>query len=216
MRYQNRTRTEIRLVVGDVRDAPESAVFLGRDPELRAHFTQRTGRPFATPAESGWLRHFPVETSYADDGSLSVMATSHRPRGSARRRKGAAYALQAAVAFPLVELLRQSGAATVALVPLSCRQPELVAENMIATLWSISVATFLNLAPASIRPPERFTIYSRDTVEPFVDALERRAYLSHHVALLTSAGLTCNRAKRTRFEARQGFPFRRVPGADET
>ena len=123
---------------GDIRDAPESFIVIGRDPGLKTHYEQRTGNPFTEL--SSWLREFPVELSSANDRSLSVFRTSFRPSDSSRGRPKQINRLQSAIEYPLAETISKYNAQQIAMIPISCRAPEVVATGMIRIIWDISVA----------------------------------------------------------------------------
>jgi len=210
MRYENDTTTAIRLVSGDVRDARESFIVIGRDPALRTHYEQLTGKPF-TKFSAWWMQNFPVQVSRADDRSLNVFATTFRPSHSSRRRRQQIDRLQTAVEYPLARMLSLCDATEVAMVPISCRAPEVVATGMVRIIWDISVAAFLNVSgPFKRTKPTLFTIYCDDDIQPFVDVLDRGHYPSLNHGWLFNTEVQCNRAKRARYLARRKFKYRRA------
>lgn len=212
MRYVNGTLTEIRLISGDIRDARHHFVVLGRDETLRHHYQQLTGRPFSKL--TGWMQAFPVQASLADNRGLSILATSFRPAGSRRHQSRQVRDLQSAVEVPLAHMLSTCNATEVAMVPLSCRAPAVVATAMIQMIWDISVAAFLDApCPLKAAKPTIFTIYSNTGVTPFADVLEHGHYPSTTNGWLFNTEIQFNRAKRSRYLARRKFRYRRVPGS---
>lgn len=210
MRYENDTLTEVRLVSGDVRDATERLVVVGRDPVLRNHYQQLTGKPFAK-LPAWWMQEFPVQVSRAPDRRLNVFATTFRPSDSTRRRMHQVHRLQSAVEYPLARMLSLCNATEVAMVPISCRAPEVVATGMVRIIWDISVAAFLNVSgPLGRTKPTRFTIYCLADLQPFIDVLERAHYPSMNHGWLFNTEVQCNRGKRTRYLVRRKFKYRRA------
>jgi hypothetical protein len=206
IRYENHTTTAIELVRGDIREAPESFIVIGRDPELKAHFEQRTGNPFS--GLSSWLQALPVQLSVASDRSLSILRTPIRPFGSSRHRQKQISRLQGALEMPLVHTF--CNAKRIAMVPVSCRAPDVVASAMIRMIWNISVAAFLG-AP-SVFPtakPALVTIYCNTDLQPFIDVLESGHYASLNHGWLFNTEVQCNRAKRARYFVRRRFKFER-------
>ena len=207
MRYVNDTLTEIRLVLGDVRAAAEKFVVIGRDANLREHYQQLTGQPFA--GLSGSLAESQVQVSRATDRGLNVLATTFRPSASSRRRAQQIDKLQAAIEYPLAHMLSLCDATEVALAPISCRAPDVVANGMIRMIWDISVAAFLNVSgPCKSNKPIAFTIYCQDDLQPFVDVLARGHYASMKHGWLFNTEVQCNRAKRARYLASRRFKYR--------
>ncbi len=144
MYYENSTNTAIQLIHGDIRDATDQFVVIGRDPILKAHYEQRTRSKFA--ALSSWLHYFPVQISRASDHNLTVFRTSFRPSSSTRRRPKEINRLQSAIEYPLAETISKCNATQIAMIPISCRAPEVVAAGMIRMIWDISVAAFLHVS----------------------------------------------------------------------
>ena len=211
MRYTNGTLTEIRLVAGDIRDAKESFVVIGRDQSLRCHYEELTGKPFSKM--TGVMEGLPVQTSRAEDRRLHVLATSYRPRDSARRQARQIYDLQSVIEYPLTQMLSWCDATEVAMVPISCRAPTVVATGMIRVIWDISVAAFLDVeGPMKSTKPTVFTIYCNSDLKPFIDVLDNGHYASMSNGWLFSTELQCSRAKLARYLARRKFKYRRAEG----
>lgn len=209
LRYENGTQTAIQLIRGDVREAPDSFVVIGRDPALRAHYEKRTGTEFRELAS--WLRVFPVEIAQANDQSLTVLRTSFRPSSRSRHRLKQIDRLQSAIEYPLAQNIRKCHAREIALVPISCRAPGVVASGMIRILWDISVAAFLDVSgPFQRTKPRLFTIYCDCDLQPFIDVLDSGHYPSLRHGWLFNTEVGCNRAKRARYLARRKFKYRRV------
>jgi hypothetical protein len=207
LRYENHTTTALELVRGDIRDAPESFIVMGRDPDLKAHFERRTGNPFTEL--SSWLRDFPVQLSRASDGGLTILRTHVRPSGSSRHRHKQISRLQTAIEIPLAHTL--CDAKQIAMIPLSCRAHNVVASAMIRIIWDISVAAFLNVTgPLSNAKPSRFTIYCNSDLQPLIDVLESGHYASLNHGWLFNTEVQCDRAKRARYFARRRFKYRRT------
>jgi hypothetical protein len=210
MRYENDTLTEIRLVSGDVRDATERFVVIGRDPVLREHYQQLTAKPFAK-LSAWWMQEFPVQVSRADDRGLNVLATTFRPSDSSRRRPQQINRLQSAVEYPLARMLSLCNAHEVAMAPISCRAPDVVATGMVRIIWDISVAAFLNVSgPFKSTKPTRFTIYCLGDLQPFVDVLDRGHYPCMNHGWLFNTEVQCDRAKRARYLTRRKLKYRRA------
>lgn len=209
MRFINDTQTEIRLVTGDIRDAKERFIVVGRDETLRSHYQQLTGKPFSTL--TGWMQSFPVQTSRAEDRQLNVLATSYRPSDSTRRPSQQVRNLQSAIEYPIAHMLSLCDATEVAMVPISCRAPTVVATGMIRIIWDISVAAFLHVqGPLKSTKPTVFTIYCNTDVTPFADVLDNGHYPSLNNGWLFNTEVQCNRAKRSRYLTRRKFRYRRV------
>lgn len=207
MLYENHTSTTLELVRGDIRKAPEAFVVIGRDPKLQKHFEERTGRRFN--ALSSWLRDFPVQLTHSNDGALSVLRTAIRPSGSSRQRHKQISRLQSALEMPIAHTF--STAKHIAMVPVSCRAPEVVAHAMVRIVWDISVAAFLNVHSVfPIARPERFRIYCDTDLQPFIDVLESGHYASLNHGWLFNTEVQCNRAKRARYLSRRRFRFYRA------
>jgi len=207
MRYENHTMTAIELVRGDIRDVPESYIVIGRDPDLKAHFERRTGSPFTSL--SSWLGGFPVQISQKSDRSLSVLRTPIRPSESSRHRQRQISRLRTALELPIVYAF--CDAKQIAMVPVSCRAPEVVATAMIGMIWDISVAAFLNVnSVLTSAKPTRFTIYCSTDLQPFVDVLDSGHYASLNHGWLFNTEVQCDPAKRARYLARRRFKFRRT------
>lgn len=207
MRYENHTTTAIELVRGDIREAPESFILIGRDPDLKAHFERRTGNPFA--ALSSWLREFPVQLSRSNDHSLSILRTPIRPSGSSRHRQKQISRIHSALELPLVHTF--CDAERIAMIPVSCRAPDVVASAMIRMIWDISVAAFLNVT--SVFPaakPKLFRIYCDKDLQPFIDVLDSGHYASLTHGWLFNTEVQCDRAKRARYLGRRKFKFHRT------
>ncbi len=210
MRYVNNTSTEIRLVSGDVRDASERFVVIGRDPLLRSHYQQLTGHPFRK-LPAWWMQDCPVDVARAEDRSLHVFATTFRPSDSARRVPQQVKRLQSAIEYPLARMMALCDAQEVAMTPISCRAPDVVAAGMVRIIWDISVAAFLDVSgPFKETKPTRFTIYSTTDLQPFIDVLDRGHYASMSHSLLFNTEVRFNQAKRTRYFARRKFKYRRA------
>lgn len=207
MRYENHTSTALELVHGDVRNAPEAFVVIGRDPKLRKHFEEQTGRRFNTL--SSWLRDFPVQLTRSNNGSLSVLRTTIRPCGSSRQRHKQICKLQSALEIPIAHTF--SAATHIAMVPVSCRAPEIVAHAMIRIVWDISVAAFLDVHTVfPIARPELFRIYCDTGLQPFIDVLESGHYASFNHGWLFNTEVQCDRAKRARYLGHRRFKFYRT------
>ena len=103
------------------------------------------------------------------------------------------------------------GATEIAMVPFSCRAPDVVATGMVRIIWDISVAAFLNVSgPMKRIKPTLFTIYCHSDLQPFLDVLDRGEYPSIDHGWLFNTEVQCNPAKRARFLARRGFKYRRT------
>ena len=208
MRYTNGTSTELHLVSGDIRDAREPFVVIGRDPTLREHYCRLTGKPFAR-LSAWWMQECPVQVSRASDGSLNVFATTFRPSESSQRRSRQIRRLQSAIENPLARFLGLCKATEVALAPISCRAPEVVASGMVRIIWDMSVAAFLHVpGPFKDTKPTRFTIYCQADLQPFIDVLDRGDYASLDNGWQFNTEVQCHRAKRARYLARREFKYR--------
>lgn len=208
MRYQNSTSTILELVHGDIRDAPERFVVIGRDPRLKNLFEEKTGRPFSTMS---WLHGAPATLSRANNRSLAVLRITNGPTGTTRHRLREIRRFQSAVEFPIAKAISWCDATEIAMVPISCRRPDVVAVCMIRIIWDISVAAFLHAyGPMKHTKPVLFRIYCHSGVEPFVEALQGREYADLDHGFLFIGELQCNRAKRARFVARRQFRFRPI------
>jgi len=209
MRYVNDTLTEIRLVTGDIRDTKDRFIVVGRDETLRGHYQQLTGKPFAKL--TGWMQAFPVQAIRAADRSVNVLATTYRPSDTTRRQSRQVRDLQSALEYPLAHMLSLCDATEVAMVPISCRAPLVVATGMIRIIWDISVAAFLDVqGPLKSTKPTVFTIYCNTDVTPFVDVLDKGHYPSITNGWLFNTEVQCNRAKRARYLTRRKFKYRRA------
>lgn len=207
MRYENHTTTAIELVQGDIRDAPENYIVIGRNPALKAHFEQRTKASFK--ALTSWLSEYPVELSRTFDSSFMVLRTSLRPSSSSRQRQKQVAKLHQAIELPLVRTFRH--AQRIAMVPLSCRNPAVVATAMVRMMWDISVAAFLNADQMLVAAkPTLFTIYCDRDPQPFIEVLDSGHYASLKHGTLFSMEVQCNPVKRARYLKRRRFKFRRV------
>lgn len=215
MRFENGTLTEIQLVAGDIRSAAEKFVVIGRDRELREHFVKMTGRPFVRLP--GSLSQFPIQVSRARDRSLNVLATDFRPSASKRRRAQQIDRLQSALEYPLAHMLSLCDATEVAMVPISCRNADVVATGMVRMIWDMSVAAFLNTSgPLQGKGPIAFAIYCIRDLQPFVDVLNHGHYASMNHGWLFNTEVQCDLAKRTRYLRRRGFKYRRVVDSERT
>ena len=209
MRYENGTRTAIQLVQGDVRDAPEPFVVIGREPKLKEHYERRTGTSFRELRS--YLQCFPVEVAQSSNRQLTVLRTTFRPSESSRREPKQVDNLQSAVEYPLAQQIRKCNAKQIAMVPLSCRAPRVVALGMVRMIWDISVAAFLDVSgPFKSVKPTLFTIYCDTSLQPFIDVLESGHYPGLRHGWLFNLEVGCHRAKRTRYFARRKFKYRRV------
>ena len=205
MRYENHTMTSIRLIEGDIRDASEAYVLIGRDPNLSTHYERKNGCSFK-PCSS-WLSSFPVQQCSNSD--LSVLRTKIRPSESSRNRQKQITRLRTAIEIPLVHAFHE--AKEVALVPISCRAENVVATAMIRMLWDISVAAFLNTGPSMpTLKPSQFSIYCTTSLQPFVDVLESGHYASINHGWLFNTAVQCDRSKRARYLKRRRFKFFRA------
>jgi hypothetical protein len=211
VRYENGTQTTIQLLQGDIRDAPESFVVIGREPRLKSHYERRTGSSFK--GIKAWGGVFPVEFAQASDRSLAVFRTPIRPSGSSRRRIKEIDRLQSSLEYPLAQKILACHATEIAMVPISCRAPKVVASGMVRIVWDISVAAFLHVSgPFKHIKPTRFTIYCDGNLQPFIDVLDSGHYASLRHGWLFNTAVGCDRAKRARYFARRKFKYRRVDG----
>jgi hypothetical protein len=209
MRYENGTHTAIELIRGDIRDAPESFVVIGRDPDLKSHYASLTGATFNEG--SMWLGAFPVEFAQTNNQSLNVLRTWFRPSESSHRRFKEIARLQSAIEYPLVQNMRKCNGTQIAMVPISCRAPLVVATGMIRMIWDISVAAFLHISgPLKCTKPTLFTIYCNSDLQPFFDVLDSGYYASLRNGWLFNTEISCNRAKRARYLARRKFKYHRA------
>ncbi len=209
MIYKNSTSTRIELVHGDIREADESFVVIGRDPLLKKHFEARTGSAFRS--DLSWLRGTPLEFSRSNDRSLSAVRIRYRPRSRPRGLEQQVDRLRSELEYPLASAIAWCEANCIAMCPLSCRQPEVVATAMVRMIWDISVAAFLNVqGPFRKVKPIQFKIYCIAGIEPLMDALGARQDCSLDHGWLFSMDVSCNRAKKKRFTDRCGFRFRHL------
>jgi hypothetical protein len=208
MRFANSTRTELRLANGDVRDVVDRLLVIGRDPALKRHYEERLGRSFTTPA---WLRPFRAEFAEAHDRSIAVLRIPFRPRGSSRRRPQEIDRMQAALEHPLALAISRTNATSIALVPLSCRRPDVVAAGMVRTIWDISVAAFLDVpGPLGEAKPGVFAIFAWASLDPFVIELTRGHYPCLKNGWLFNTAVQCDRSKRARYLRRRRFRFHQL------
>lgn len=173
MVYENHTSTSIRLVRGDVRDAPESFVVIGRNSTLKTHYEERTASKFE-PLDNFFIDpHIQI----CRHEKLSVIRNTHRPKFAPKNPQKEAQELQLAVGIPMA--LEFAKAKRVAMVPLSFRQPKIVAKAMVRMIWDISVASFLNVDRSfEFMKPYQFTIYCDAPLDPLIDELENGHYAS--------------------------------------
>ncbi len=209
MIFKNSTSTWIELVHGDIREAEERFVVIGRDPLLQAHFEAKTGNTFRS--DLSWLRDTQLELSQSNDRLLSVVRIRYRPRNRPREFEQQVDRLRSEVEYPLAHAIAWCDANSIAMCPISCRRPEVVATAMVRMIWDISVAAFLNVdGPFRTVKPTKFRIYCLDSIQPFVDALGSRQDCHTDQGWLFSMGILCNQAKRKRFTDRSGFRFRHL------
>lgn len=209
MIYKNSTSTWIELVQGDVRDADERFVIIGRDPSLKTYFESQTGNAFRS--DLSWIRDVPLELSRSQDRSLSVVRSLYRPRNRPRDLQQQVERIRSAIEFPLARTIAWCDATRIAMAPISCRQPDVVATAMIRMIWDISVAAFLNVSgPLKTVKPTLFRIYCIDDLQPFINAFGTRQDCRLDYGWLFNTEVSCNRAKRKRFGDRSGFRFRHL------
>ncbi len=209
MIYKNSTSTRIELVHGDIREADERFVVIGRDPLLKAHFEARTGNAFHS--DLSWLRGTRLELSRSSGRSLSAVRIRYRPRNRPRGFEQQVERLRSEVEYPLAHAIAWCDANRIAMCPISCRRPEVVATAMVRMIWDISVAAFLNVkGPFRTVKPTEFKIYCIAGIQPLMDALGSRQDCSIDHGWLFSMDVSCNRAKRKRFTDRCGFRFRHL------
>ncbi len=203
MLYKNHTSTSIELIEGDIRDAQETRILIGRNPELKAHFEKRVGCRFKPP--SSWLSHFPVQQA-SNDESLSVLRTTIRPKGSTSQRHRQIRRLREGVQLPVLHSM--PGAQEIAMTPISCRRHDVVATAMVQMMWDISIASFLNIKFwTETAKPEKFKIYCTASLQPFVDVLETGHYASVNHGWLFNTAIQCDPRKRLRYLKRNRFKF---------
>ncbi len=140
MIYKNSTSTRIELLNGDIREADERFVVIGRDPLLKDHFEARTGNAFRS--DLSWLRDTPLELSRSNDRSLSAIRILYRPRSRPRGLEQQVERLRSEVEYPLAHAIAWCDANCIAMCPISCRRPEVVATATVRMIWDISVAAF--------------------------------------------------------------------------
>ncbi|MBA3312813.1 MAG: hypothetical protein H0T47_05900 [Planctomycetaceae bacterium] len=209
MIYKNSTSTWIELVHGDIREADERFFVIGRDPFLKTHFEARTGNAFRS--NLSWIRGTPLELSRSNDRSLSAVRIQYRPRNRPRGFEEQVERLRSEVEYPLAHAIAWCDANRIAMCPISCRRPEVVATAMVRMIWDFSVAAFLNVTgPFRTVKPTLFRIYCIDGIHPLVDALGSRQDCGFDHGWLFSMEICCNRAKRKRFTDRCGFRFRHL------
>lgn len=209
MIYKNSTSTCLELVHGDIRDAEERFVIIGRDASLKNHFESKTENEFRS--DLSWLRHTQVEYSRSADRAFAALRVLRRPRSRPQGFEEQVERLRAEVQWPLAHAISWSDAERIAMSPISCRKPEIVAHAMVRMIWCISVAAFLNTkGPLGNVKPKHFRIFSIDGIQPFVDALGSRQVCNIDNGWLFNLDLACSKAKRKRFIDRAGFPFRHL------
>ncbi len=209
MIYKNSTSTWIELAQGDVRDAEERFFVIGRDPSLKTHFESQTCNTFRS--DLSWIRDTPLELSQSQDRSLSVVRSLYRPSNRPRDTQRQVERLRTRVEYPLAHAIASCDATRIAMAPISCRRPDVVATAMVRMIWDISVAAFLNVSgPFKRCKPTIFKIYCIKDIQPFVDALGTRQDCNLSYGWLFNMEVSCNRAKRKRFTDRSGFRFRRL------
>ncbi len=205
MLYENQTETRIELIRGDIRDATDAYVVIGRNAELKSHYEQLTCSKFETL--NSLLIDPKVQICRSE--KLSVIRTTHRPKYTLKQPLTQARELQFAVQTPIA--LEFSNAKTVAMTPISFRQPGIVSRAMIRMIWDISVASFFKVKRSyEFIKPRQFTIFCDGPLDPFVDELENGHYASLKHALLLRPDVHCSPGVRKRYFANNRFKFFRV------
>ncbi|MBM4076050.1 MAG: hypothetical protein FJ267_10435 [Planctomycetes bacterium] len=185
-------------------------MLIGRDLDLRDHFQAKTAA--VLKSTSSWLDSFPVQVSCSADRNLRVMRTWVRPTSSSRDQEKQISRLRSAIQFPLIHEFFD--AKQIAMVPISCRAPDVVAAAMIRMIWDISVAGFLNVKSGlPFMKPELVRIYCNKDLKPFIDVLESGHYASIRNGWLFNTELLLNRAKQSRYFGRRRFKFRQATDA---
>lgn len=209
MYYENHTRTTLRLIHGDLRGATDSLVVIGRDPNLRNHFEQVTQSGFQSLPS--WFRDFPVQVSQGN--GRTVLRTWVRPTSSSRNQERQIRRLRSAIQWPLA--FTRSDIEHVALAPVSCRSPRVVAQAMVRMIWDISVAGFLGASlPYPLIKPTRFSIYSTSSLQPIIDVLEKGHYPSLRNDWLFNTAVGIDRSKLATYLQHRKFRFFQTTESD--
>lgn len=205
MRFANHTSTEIELVVGDVRQFDASLTVVGRDSDLRRHYS--SSFPNAA-TDDRIIDGFPVELVESNDRMRAALFSNIRPRGSTRHRVREINRIHASLVLPLCFAITRYSADIIDIAPLSCRRPDTTAYATIRMLWDISVASFLDVDSMFLNyTPKLFRLFVRDSLDPYISVLNDSHYTSLNHGYLFNTEVQCNRGKRERYLRRNRFRF---------